>query len=305
MSESKLYQAARELYAEIKSKSFDSRYMIAMENMKLALASHEEDEGEEEIEKEISDFVTKTLAYMLLSPDQYRREQKRMLSEMKKIVMALCVKDFEMRGSTQPTTSEQAQQGEAKIPTYAWNLLRGYMKDEDAITVWNSLTNYYQTNFGIKSHILQGEGRQGREGRQGEEFDINHTLIGPTGQLKTESEEENLLRYFKRMKQSHIALTTDQKLNALAFKYYQGAKWEPKTGDYYTTSRNDLQLYQIVEANEMVVKTRYCDPSKGDSISEWSTENFLLDFGVNRVHVPHFILEPKSPTSGTFIQKED
>lgn len=93
----------------------------------------------------------------------------------------------------------------------------------------------------------------------------------------------------------YISLTTDQKLNALAFKYYQGAKWEPKTGDYYTTSRNDLELYQIVEANEKVVRTRYCDPQRGDAITDWPTERFLLDFGVNRVFVPDWILNtPKA-----------
>ena len=67
------------------------------------LPSSKPEETEEEIEKEIDDFVTKTLTHMLLSPDQYRRERKRMLSQMQKIVLSLCVKDFESKESSQPS----------------------------------------------------------------------------------------------------------------------------------------------------------------------------------------------------------
>jgi hypothetical protein len=88
---------------------------------------------------------------------------------------------------------------------------------------------------------------------------------------------------------NRIVLTQNQKLNALAAKYYSGLQWNPKTGDYYTTSRADLELYQIVTADEKIIKTKYCDPQKGDVISDWETESFLKDFGVNRVWVPEWI----------------
>lgn len=100
-----------------------------------------------------------------------------------------------------------------------------------------------------------------------------------------------------------IVLTPKQKLSAIAFKYYQYAKWEPKTGDYYTTDRDDLQLYRIVEADEKVVKTKYCDPSFSTAISEWPTERFLLDFGLHRVWVPDWILKPTHPENKLPDQK--
>lgn len=89
-------------------------------------------------------------------------------------------------------------------------------------------------------------------------------------------------------------LTYKQKLDALAYKYYNGGvKWEPKTGDYYTTSRADLELYQIVEANEKEIKTKYCDPKRGDTVSSWVTEDFLKGFGESRVYVPLMFLTTK------------
>lgn len=85
-------------------------------------------------------------------------------------------------------------------------------------------------------------------------------------------------------------ITETQKLNALAFKYYQGANWSPKAGDYYTSTRADLELYQVVEVTETAVKTRYCDPERGSEISEWPVSSFLNDgFGTQRVWVPDWI----------------
>ena len=52
-------------------------------------------------------------------------------------------------------------------------------------------------------------------------------------------------------------LTAEQKLQALSSKYYDGLEWQPKKGDYYTTSRNDLELYQIVDENETTFFTFY------------------------------------------------
>lgn len=91
----------------------------------------------------------------------------------------------------------------------------------------------------------------------------------------------------------HMELTMSQKLQSLSHKYYGHVPWVPKTGDYYTSSRADLELYQIVEANEKVVRTRYCHPDHSQTISEWPTETFLEGFGVNRVWVPDIFLTTK------------
>lgn len=86
-------------------------------------------------------------------------------------------------------------------------------------------------------------------------------------------------------------LTYEQKLEALSLKYYQGIKWIPKDGDFYTTSRNDLELYQIVSVQDGIIKTKYCDPDQDSANAEWPESEFLKDFGEHRVHVPNFILQ--------------
>jgi hypothetical protein len=78
-------------------------------------------------------------------------------------------------------------------------------------------------------------------------------------------------------------LTVEQKLQALSSKYYDGLPWNPKKGDYYTTSRNDLELYQIVDENETTLFTNYCGEKKADEPHEWSKIKFLEDFGERRV----------------------
>lgn len=86
-------------------------------------------------------------------------------------------------------------------------------------------------------------------------------------------------------------LTYKQKLDALALKYYSFYQWMPKTGDYYTTSRADLELYQIVKIENGKIYTKYLIGS--DVVSEWQEDEFLSDntFGRNRVHVPGWILK--------------
>jgi hypothetical protein len=85
------------------------------------------------------------------------------------------------------------------------------------------------------------------------------------------------------------SLTYKQKLQALSSKYYDGLEWQPKKGDYYTTSRNDLELYQIVDENETTFFTNYCGEKKSPEPHEWLKTEFLENFGVNRVYVPDFI----------------
>lgn len=85
-------------------------------------------------------------------------------------------------------------------------------------------------------------------------------------------------------------LTLKQKLDALALKYYSFYQWNPKAGDFYTTSRSDLELYQIVDIRDGKVYTKYLVGS--DVISEWPENEFLSleTFGRCRVYVPEWIL---------------
>jgi hypothetical protein len=88
-----------------------------------------------------------------------------------------------------------------------------------------------------------------------------------------------------------IELTYKEKLAAISAKHYQYLKWTPKKGDYYTTVRNDLELYQIVDEDELFLYTKYCNPEKGSEISKWEKDKFLTDFGIHRVYVPDWIFE--------------
>lgn len=83
-----------------------------------------------------------------------------------------------------------------------------------------------------------------------------------------------------------------QKLEALAYRFYQFGIWTPKPGDLYTTTRADLELYEIVEIRDGSVFTRYRDTDKSEVISEWLEEEFLSPetFGRARVWVPHWIM---------------
>ena len=85
------------------------------------------------------------------------------------------------------------------------------------------------------------------------------------------------------------SLTLPQKLKALANKYYQDAKWTPKEGDYYTTSRADLELYRVVQVTETEVITEYV--TRPGVITTWPANEFTTQgFGPKRVHVPGWIL---------------
>lgn len=90
-----------------------------------------------------------------------------------------------------------------------------------------------------------------------------------------------------------MKLTQDQKLQALALRFYQDLEWSPSPGDFYTTSRADLEVYQVVEVEDGIVKTRYTENT--EEISEWPEDEFLTaGFGPKRVWVPDFILRPEN-----------
>ncbi len=85
-------------------------------------------------------------------------------------------------------------------------------------------------------------------------------------------------------------LTPYQKLQALHDRFYSNLKWNPKKGDYYTTCRNDLELYHILNEDEEFFYTIYCtDPTQ--TTSKWKKDEFTTkDFGVNRVYVHGYII---------------
>ncbi len=89
----------------------------------------------------------------------------------------------------------------------------------------------------------------------------------------------------------YTSLTATQKLYALSIKYYQGSVWVPKKGDYYTSTRNDLELYRVVGVTDKEVFT--CYTTNPDVLTTWLKKDFLAlhNFGRHRVHVPLFILE--------------
>lgn len=89
----------------------------------------------------------------------------------------------------------------------------------------------------------------------------------------------------------HKCLTEKQKLEALSARFYQRLKWNPKSGDYYTTSRSDLQLYYISKIEGGIVFTNFCDsPSKKDD--EWDFSGFTSEgLGPMRVWVPNWVFD--------------
>lgn len=92
----------------------------------------------------------------------------------------------------------------------------------------------------------------------------------------------------------YTELTPMQKLHALGFRFYQGDTqnngWKVKAGDYYTTSRPDLELYRVVSVAGGKVTTQYC--ANPAVTTEWDEYNFLTEgFGPNRVRVPEWIFQ--------------
>ena len=87
----------------------------------------------------------------------------------------------------------------------------------------------------------------------------------------------------------HTELTPMQKLEAMAHRFYRGAQWTPKAGDYYTTSRADLELYRVVKIEGDKLFTEYC--TSPGVLTDWPADSFTTEgFGPRRVHVPDFIM---------------
>lgn len=91
------------------------------------------------------------------------------------------------------------------------------------------------------------------------------------------------MKFYVRIKRM-LQLTAQQKLNAMSDKFYHGVVWDVKAGDYYTTSRSDLELYKVVKIEDGEVFTEYCtEPGK---LTAWNFATFTTEgFGVHRVYV--------------------
>lgn len=87
-----------------------------------------------------------------------------------------------------------------------------------------------------------------------------------------------------------MKLTAEQKLEAMAHRFYQGVEWTPKAGDLYTSARADLEVYRVVEVRDDVIVTEYTE--NGTAPSEWPIHEFLSEgFGPSRVWVPEWIIK--------------
>lgn len=86
-----------------------------------------------------------------------------------------------------------------------------------------------------------------------------------------------------------MKLTPQNKLEALALRFYQGHVWEPKPGDYYTSSRADLEVYRVVDVTDDEVITEYAEGGMG--VSKWPRSEFTTEgFGLMRVWVPEALV---------------
>lgn len=92
-------------------------------------------------------------------------------------------------------------------------------------------------------------------------------------------------------------LTYQQKLEALGARFYSYLQWTPKAGDYYTSSRPDLELYRVVKIENGIVFTEYC--TSPGSLAEWPESEFTTQgFGPQRVWVPDWVLRIASTAEG-------
>ncbi len=89
--------------------------------------------------------------------------------------------------------------------------------------------------------------------------------------------------------------TLEQKMSAIAFRFYQKAQWVPQVGDYYCLTRNGLELFVINRTDgENFFIRRVFAPGQpeGDELADaWPVETFQQGFGENRVWVPKVFLQ--------------
>lgn len=90
-----------------------------------------------------------------------------------------------------------------------------------------------------------------------------------------------------------MELTAEQKLKAFDYRYYQNQIWQPKKGDYYTITRDELCLYQIVDETDTsfyIILVYSNNGSYQESPDQWLKDEFLSGFFNCRLYVPNWIL---------------
>ena len=92
-----------------------------------------------------------------------------------------------------------------------------------------------------------------------------------------------------------MIFTLEQKIAALAMRFYQKMPWEPKVGDYYCLTREGTELFVInrTDGENFYIRRVYApDQPEGSEMSDpWPIESFQSGFGENRVWVHPVILE--------------
>jgi hypothetical protein len=93
--------------------------------------------------------------------------------------------------------------------------------------------------------------------------------------------------------------TLEQKLTALALRFYQHMVWTPQVGHYYCLTREGLELFQITRTDEenFFIKLVYAPGQEpGEEMdTPWPIGKFQQDFGINRVWVPDRVLGLPKP----------
>jgi hypothetical protein len=91
------------------------------------------------------------------------------------------------------------------------------------------------------------------------------------------------------------SLTPQQKLLCFRHRFYDMQKWEPKAGDYYTSTRDDLELYLIAREDDDFFYTVYATNPNGIE-SQWpKTEFTSVGFGMMRMYVPFHVFTMGTP----------
>lgn len=122
---------------------------------------------------------------------------------------------------------------------------------------------------------------------------VDLVICGDDSRLTKECPECGL----DNLKEKTVSLNERQKIAALAMRFYQGMKWEPKVGDYYCLSREGLEMFQITRSDgENFYITKVYDPGQnvtlfGELQDPWKITDFQEGFGKNRVWVHPIVLE--------------
>lgn len=104
-------------------------------------------------------------------------------------------------------------------------------------------------------------------------------------------------RMIKPLTFKFTTVTIEQKFLAMKLRYYDNQEWSPYVGDYYTSTRDDFELYKIIGTSYDNYLTQYCDPLKqSDQPGYWNQKQFTTHgFGEKRLWIPNWILFPESP----------